>query len=107
MKFRRHIFLLAPFVVFTITPGLCSAVRGADPFVRQENVVYAEDFGVGLVMDIFTPNGEKNGLAIVDVISGAWHSDRGKMRDHQRAQMFNIYRRSYNMRYRNMTCRWN
>ena len=39
-------------------------------------------------MDIFTPAGPKNGLAIVDVISGAWDSSRGKIRDHQRAQFF-------------------
>ena len=91
MNSRKTIVRLATFALFTILPCLCPAVRGADPFTRQENVVYAEEFGVGLVMDIFTPTGEKNGLAIVDVISGAWHSDRGKMRDHQRAQMFNIF----------------
>ncbi len=55
---------------------------------QQQNVVYGEVDGVGLVMDIFTPAGEKNGLAIVDVISGAWDSSRGKIRDHQRAQFF-------------------
>jgi acetyl esterase/lipase len=41
-------------------------------------------------MDVFTPTGDKNGLAIVDVISGAWHSDRGKIRDHARAMTFDI-----------------
>ena len=46
--------------------------------------------GVGLLMDVFTPTGEANGLGIVDVISGAWHSDRGKIRDHMRAQTFQI-----------------
>ncbi len=39
-------------------------------------------------MDVFTPTGPKNGLAIVDVISGAWDSSRGKIRDHQRARFF-------------------
>ncbi|MEO8268443.1 MAG: ChbG/HpnK family deacetylase [Aureliella sp.] len=39
-------------------------------------------------MDVFTPAGPKNGLAIVDVISGAWDSSRAKIRDHQRAQFF-------------------
>jgi acetyl esterase/lipase len=46
--------------------------------------------GVGLLMDVFTPKGKSNGLAVVDVISGAWYSDRGKIRDHQRAQTFDI-----------------
>jgi acetyl esterase/lipase len=41
-------------------------------------------------MDVFVPNDPKNGLAIVDVISGAWHSDRGKIRDHVRGQTFHI-----------------
>jgi acetyl esterase/lipase len=60
------------------------------PFTQRENVVYAEAHGVGLLMDVFTPTGEKNGLAIIDVISGAWHSDRGKIRDHTLAQTFHI-----------------
>jgi acetyl esterase/lipase len=60
------------------------------PFTQSENVVYAEVHGVGLVMDIFTPTGDKNGLGIIDVISGAWHSDRGKIRDHTRAQTFHL-----------------
>jgi acetyl esterase/lipase len=62
-----------------------------DPTYQQlENVVYAEEHGVGLLMDIFRPTGDANGLGIVDVISGAWHSDRGKIRDHARAQTFQI-----------------
>jgi acetyl esterase/lipase len=57
---------------------------------QHENVVYGEADGVGLVMDVFTPKGDRNGLGVVDVISGAWHSDRGKIRDHERAQTFQI-----------------
>lgn len=60
----------------------------ADEPLQQQNVVYGESHGVGLVMDIFTPTGPKNGLAIVDVISGAWSSSRSKIRDHARAQFF-------------------
>ena len=60
------------------------------PFSQREDVVYAEAHGVGLLMDVFTPTGKKNGLGIVDVISGAWYSDRGKIRDHMRGQTFHI-----------------
>ena len=60
------------------------------PYSQRENVVYGEADGVGLVMDIFTPTRDGNGLGIIDVISGAWHSDRGKIRDHARAQTFQI-----------------
>jgi dipeptidyl aminopeptidase/acylaminoacyl peptidase len=42
-------------------------------------------------MDIFTPVGEKNGIGIVDVASGAWSSDRGKIRDHKRALIYDVF----------------
>jgi acetyl esterase/lipase len=65
--------------------------RGDDtPFTQRENVVYADVHGVGLLMDIFTPTGDKNGLGIIDVVSGAWYSDRGKIRDQYAAQTFHI-----------------
>src|SRR4029450_9958097 len=60
------------------------------PYVQKENEVYGEVHGVGLLMDIFAPRGKGNGLGIVDVISGAWYSDRGKIRDHMRARTFDI-----------------
>lgn len=67
-----------------------AAAAQETPYTQRENVVYGEMHGVGLLMDVFTPNGKSNGLGIVDVISGAWHSDRGKIRDHMRAQTFDI-----------------
>ena len=73
-----------------------SAAAQETPYVQKENVVYGEVHGVGLLMDVFTPTGKSNGLAVVDVISGAWYSDRGKIRDHTRAQTFDILcRRGY------------
>ncbi len=62
----------------------------AQQSTQQQNVVYAEAHGIALVMDIFTPTGKKNGLGIVDVVSGSWDSSRGKIRDHERAQFFEI-----------------
>jgi acetyl esterase/lipase len=67
-----------------------TAAAQEPPFTQRENVVYGEVHGIGLVMDIFTPTSAKNGIGIVDVISGAWYSDRGKIRDHSRAQTFHI-----------------
>ena len=61
------------------------------PYRQQQDVVYAEVHGTGLLMDIFTPKGEANGLGIIDVVSGAWSSDRGKIRDHTLAQFYNIF----------------
>ena len=57
---------------------------------QQKNVVYGEAHGTGLIMDIFTPDGAGNGLGIVDVISGGWDAGRGKIRDHERSQVFKI-----------------
>ena len=77
---------------------LCGAIAGdmrtavAElPYQQVENVVFAEVHGTGLLMDVFSPTGPKNGLAIVDVASGAWHSDRGKIRDHTLAQLYSIF----------------
>jgi acetyl esterase/lipase len=42
-------------------------------------------------MDVFVPSGSSKGIGIVDVASGAWHSDRGKINDHKRAQMYDIF----------------
>lgn len=61
------------------------------PYHQQKNLVYAEVHGVGLLLDVFTPRSQPNGLGIVDVVSGAYHSDRGKLRDHKQAQMFDIF----------------
>jgi len=74
-----------------LLPALLPAVlRAEGPYVQQQNIVYAEKHGVGLLLDVFTPTGQKNGRGIVDVASGAWHSDRGKIRDHEKAQVFRI-----------------
>jgi acetyl esterase/lipase len=78
-------------LTFVILAQLPSTGFGQEaPYVQHENLVYAESHGIGLLMDVFVPKGEKNGLGIVDVMSGAWHSDRGKIRDHARAQTFHI-----------------
>jgi acetyl esterase/lipase len=82
-------------ICFVSLVGLVLFVSGTTaaqelPFRQHENIVFREAHGVGLLMDVFTPTASKNGLGIVDVISGAWHSDRGKIRDHARAQTFHI-----------------
>lgn len=61
------------------------------PYNQTQDVVYGEVHGTGLLMDVFTPKAKTNGLAMVDVASGAWYSDRGKIRDHTLAQMYQTY----------------
>src|SRR5580704_6073135 len=60
-------------------------------YKQQKDVVFGEADGVGLPMDIFTPLGKRNGFAVIDVVSGAWYTDRGKIRDHERGQFFQIF----------------
>jgi acetyl esterase/lipase len=78
-----------------IVPFTCISLAGAAqedlPYTQQEHVVYAETHGTGLIGDIFVPTGKNNGLGIVDVVSGAWHSDSGKLRDHMLAQVYTTY----------------
>lgn len=83
--------------------GLAWTAAGQDAFFTQtRNVVYGEAHGVGLVMDVFAPNGVAppamfnpssagEGLAIIDVASGAWSSDRGKIEDHYGFKMYHIF----------------
>jgi acetyl esterase/lipase len=85
---RRRLLTL-PLMVVVV--GLGFAAQAEMPYTQTKNVVYAEVDGVGLVLDVFAPTGNANGLAIVDVASGAWHSDRGKIEDHRRAKMYDIY----------------
>jgi acetyl esterase/lipase len=61
------------------------------PYRQQKDVVFAEVHGAGLLMDVFRPEGKTNGLAIVDVVSGAWYSDRNKIRDHTLAQLYSTF----------------
>lgn len=68
-----------------------SWVAGAEePYVQHKNLVYAELHGVGLLTDVFVPTGNRNGYAIVDIASGAWYSSRDKIRDHKRAQTYDL-----------------
>ena len=77
------------FLLAVAATSASAAEKG--PYVQHEDVVYGQEYGVALVMDIFVPTGEKNGVGIVDVVSGAWHSDRGKIRQHKMAQMYDIF----------------
>ncbi len=70
-----------------------SAALAEEPLSYDQKIdqLYGEVHGTGLLMDVFVPKGKGNGLAIVDVASGAYHSDRGKIRDHTRAQIYQIF----------------
>ena len=77
-------------VVMLMVLGVSRADDGL-PYEQKKDVVYAEAHGTGLLMDVFTPTGKPNGLGIVDIASGAWYSDRNKIRDHTLAQVYTIF----------------
>lgn len=87
----RSVTLVCLFTLVLLAKPVRAEKPGTPPYDQKKNVVYAEVHGVGLLVDIFTPKTRANGLGIVDVASGAYHSDRGKIRDHKRAQMFDIF----------------
>jgi acetyl esterase/lipase len=78
-------------VVVLVSLGVSSRADDGPPYEQKKDVVYAEAHGTGLLMDVFTPKGKPNGLAIVDIASGAWYSDRNKIRDHTLAQVYTIF----------------
>lgn len=85
-----HVVLAGATLALAFCPLTLLAAEGL-PYVQKQDVVYGEVHGTGLLMDIFTPTGPANGLAIVDVVSGAWYSDRGKIRDHSLAQFYQVF----------------
>ncbi len=82
-------FFWISLVSLVLIGGIASAADGM-PYDQKQDVVYGEIHGTGLLMDIFTPKESPNGLAVVDVASGAWYSDRGKIRDHTLAQLYSV-----------------
>ncbi len=73
-------------------PLAVSAQQAASlPYDQKVDVVYGEVHGTGLLMDIFSPKTKANGLGIIDVVSGAYYSDRRKIRDHTLAQVYSIF----------------
>ena len=88
----HDVFALAVLSALLGTATISSAAAGKKLAYEQHmNVIYGDGDGVALVMDVFTPTGPKNGIGIIDVASGAWHSDRGKIRDHMLARVYDIF----------------
>jgi acetyl esterase/lipase len=66
----RRLFSLLIAIMF-----LLPSARADDlAFTRQNDVVYGHKFGVGLIMDVFTPKAHANGAGVIWVISGGWFS---------------------------------
>lgn len=63
------------FSLLLAAAALSAAPRADDPaFTRTEDVIYGRKFGTALTMDVFRPNENANGAAIVLAVSGGWFS---------------------------------
>ncbi len=95
MKMPARLAQIACLVALTLAfaPAARAAETTAPPpdtaYDQKMDIVYDDDVdGVALVMDIFTPKSGANGAAVINVVSGAWYSDRGKIRDLKMAGFF-------------------
>jgi acetyl esterase/lipase len=77
-------------ITFLVTCVLLAQDPSPFPYDQKIDVVYGDVHGTGLLMDVFAPKGKANGLGIIDVVSGAYNSDRGKIRDHTLAQVYSV-----------------
>lgn len=86
MHYHQRVYSILLFVALTWS------LQAIEPpaYVQKQDVVFGESHGTGLLMDVFEPTTKSNGLAIIDVASGSWYSDRGKIRDHTLAQVYSI-----------------
>jgi len=78
-------------LVLAFVTASASLVGESVTYDQKIDQLYGEVHGTGLLMDVFVPKEKANGLGIIDVASGAWYSDRGKIRDHMRAQIYQIF----------------
>jgi acetyl esterase/lipase len=86
-----QIILGGALIALLAAPAALAQEASSLPYEQKIDVVYGEVHGTGLLMDVFTPKGKANGLAIIDVVSGAWYSDRGKLREHTLAQVYSTF----------------
>ena len=84
---RMPLFLSVALLLGVITTGRAQE----SAYTQVTNLIYAEVHGTGLLLDVFTPTARANGLAIIDVVSGSYYSDRRKIRDHTLAGLYRIF----------------
>ncbi len=84
--FVRNLFI----ALLTATAALAQD-SATISYEQKIDMVYGEVHGTGLLMDVFTPKGKSNGLAVIDVVSGAFFSDRGKIREHTMGRIYQIF----------------
>jgi acetyl esterase/lipase len=72
---NRFIWSLA----WMLLAALSTTSYAEESFTRQEDVIYGRKFGTALTMDVFTPQQNANGAAVILCISGGWVSDHDRI----------------------------
>jgi acetyl esterase/lipase len=67
-------------LLVVVTVDFPQVAAADDAFTRTEDVIYRRKHGTALTLDVFAPNENANGAAIVLVISGAWRSSHDNIR---------------------------
>jgi dipeptidyl aminopeptidase/acylaminoacyl peptidase len=88
---KRHFIIYTVSTVLLAVSGVLGQDASSVSYDQKIDLVYGEVHGTGLLMDVFTPKGKSNGLAIIDVVSGAFFSDRGKIREHTMGRIYQIF----------------
>ena len=70
-RFRKLCIVLC---LAVIAVSASRAFAADETFTRSEDVIYGRKFGTALTLDVFTPQENANGAAIVLVVSGGWYS---------------------------------
>ncbi len=96
----RHHTRIGLLLVLLLGPLTAAPVQADAIYQRIEDHPFATLDGLTLYMDIFIPTGEAppqfapgnqgQGLGILQVVSGSWHSDRSRFRPHEVAQVYNL-----------------
>lgn len=70
----RRLRMTAVIAWLTVAGSAFAQQTEPPAFERKEDVVYGRKFGTALTLDVFTPQQNKNGAAVIAVVSGGWRS---------------------------------
>lgn len=88
---RRASFQLRPVQeLYNPTSRLTIRPKTSGAYKHTPLIVYAEAYGIGLIMDVFQPWENANGFGIIDVVSNGWFSDRHQLIQHTGLGIYDV-----------------
>jgi acetyl esterase/lipase len=71
---KRTLFSLSIGILVILISAEAVRAKDEPALTRKEDVIYGRKDGTALTMDVFTPNREANGAAVIYTVSGGWYS---------------------------------